>query len=383
MRVLYLNPFSQEVSGPDESLLTMLGRLIPLGIEAHVAIPTAGPQVERYQKLGAAVHVLPLTVLRRQASLGELRRLTASALGSLPALTRLCRRIRPDVIHTNMEVVIDGLLVGRLLGIPHVLHYRGNTLDEPRVVFDVLVRFWTSLSRRVFCISSATAALFESRGRGGRAEVMYNPVDLQSFAAARRDDGLRAEWAAGPHAFLVGTVARLHPRKDLETFLRACAAVAPRVPSARFVVVGTAAGQEEVAYADRLRGLAGDLGIADRVVWAGSRRDIPVVMNSLDLFVLTSRHEGFGRVVAEAMAAGCPVVVSDEGAPPELIEGGRSGLQAHAGDAASFAAQIERLAEDPATRARLAVAGRLRSQAFDADTVAVRMRAAYQSLCHP
>jgi glycosyltransferase involved in cell wall biosynthesis len=280
-----------------------------------------------------------------------------------------------------MEVALDGMLIARMLGIPHVLHYRGNTLDEPRVVFDVLVRLWTLTSRRVFCISKATAALFESRGQGSLTEVMYNPVDLQAFAEARTSAELRAEWAAGaPAPFIVGTVARIHPRKDLETFLRAAAQVAARIPSARFVVVGSAAGEDELAYAERLRALANHLGIESRITWAGARRDIPVVMNSLDLFVLTSRHEGFGRVVAEAMAAGCPVLVSNEGALPELIEDGRSGLQAHAGDPASFADLIESQIREPAERARLASAGRARSRSFDAVALAQRTLSTYRTL---
>ena len=68
MRVLYLNPFSQEVSGPDESLRTLLGALIPRGVEAHVVLPAPGPQVPRYEALGARVHFAPLALLRRDLS---------------------------------------------------------------------------------------------------------------------------------------------------------------------------------------------------------------------------------------------------------------------------------------------------------------------------
>ena len=71
--------------------------------------------------------------------------------------------------------------------------------------------------------------------------------------------------------------------------------------------------------------LVRELGLDGRLTFAGARRDIPAVMRALDLFVLTSRHEGFGRVVAEAMAAARPVVVTDEGALPELVGGGDGG----------------------------------------------------------
>jgi glycosyltransferase involved in cell wall biosynthesis len=191
------------------------------------------------------------------------------------------------------------------------------------------------------------------------------------------------EWGVGPQSLLVGTVARLHPRKDLGTFVRSAALLSQSNPSLRFVVIGASAGEEERAYADQLRGLAVQLGVANRIHWAGARRDIPQVMKALDIFVLPSRHEGFGRVVAEAMASGCPVVVSDEGALPELVKDGRFGIEARAGQPASFAAQIERLISDPRARAYFAGAGRERSRAFDSFKVADAVLATYRKILEP
>src|SRR5450755_383694 len=104
MRVLYLNPFSQEVSGPDESLRTLLAALIPNGVEAHVVLPAPGPQVPRYEAIGATVHFAPLAILRRDLSLGAalypVRLVRAAA-----AVTAIAREIDADLIHTNMEVL--------------------------------------------------------------------------------------------------------------------------------------------------------------------------------------------------------------------------------------------------------------------------------------
>jgi glycosyltransferase involved in cell wall biosynthesis len=379
MRVLYLNPFSQEVSGPDESLRTLLAALIPRGLEAHVVLPAQGPQIPRYEALGARVHTAPLAVLRRDltfaAALYPVRLARAVA-----AIIKLARRTGADLIHTNMEVLLEGGLAARALRLPHVLHYRGNTLDEPKRVFDALVAIWTSTADHVFCISDSTAGIFRRRDHDRKVETLHNPIDLTLFAPGPAPAGLRAALGAGPGDCLIGTVGRIHPRKDLETFVRAAARVGREVPHARFVVVGAAEAEIELGYRDRVAALVRDAGLADRMTFAGARRDIPDVMRALDVFVLTSRHEGFGRVVGEAMAAGCPLVVTDEGAPPDLVGRGRFGLCAAAGDDGAFARQVLALLADApgtAARARLAMEA---ARDFGATAIADRVWSRYRSL---
>jgi len=380
LRVLYLNPFSQEVSGPDESLRTLLAALHPLGVEPHVVLPARGPQVPRYEALGAQVHFAPLALLRRDLSIGaafypaRLARATA-------AVVAIARRVRADLIHTNMEVLLEGALAARILKIPHVLHYRGNTLDRPKLVFDALVGLWTRGADHVYCISGATAEVFRKRGhRDDKVEVLYNPVDVAAFASASASDAVRAELGGRPGAPLIGTVGRVHPRKDLETFVRAAARVAARTPEARFVVVGAAEVPVEKVYAQSISRLVAQLGLQDRVTFAGARRDITAVMHALDIFVLTSRHEGFGRVVAEGMAAGRPVVATAEGALPELLDGGKLGRLAPAEDADAFAEQISGLLADRPAAAALGAAAAAAAQQFEARTIAARVWTRYQAL---
>ena len=380
MRVVYLNPFSQEVSGPDESLLALLTELIPLGVEAHLVLPARGPQVPRYEALGATVHVARLAPLRRDLPAAEMALFPALLLRAAIEVRGIARRVGASLIHTNMEVLLEGGLAARALGIPHVMHYRGNTLDEPRLVFDALTKTWTALADHVYCISRATAAVFETRGRGAKVEVLYNPLDVAAFAGATRSDAVRASLGATGAGPLVGAVGRLHPRKDVETFVRAAALVAARLPEARFVVVGAAEVPVEVEYERRLRALVAELGLGGRVSFAGAQRDVPAVMKALDVFVLTSRHEGFGRVVAEAMAAGRPVVVAREGAPPELVEEDRYGLCAAPADPADFAEKILGVLARPEASAAMAARAAERARGFDARAVAETVLARYRAL---
>jgi glycosyltransferase involved in cell wall biosynthesis len=380
MRVLYLNPFSQQVSGPDESLLGLLEQLVSIGVEPHLVLPAPGPQVNRYERLGVTVHFAPLTILHRKLSLTELATFGPRLARAVSAVTRIARAISADLIHTNMEVVLDGGIVARRLGLPHVLHYRGNTLDRPRLIFDGLTLLWTTFASRILCISRATASVFERRGRGEKVEVVYNPIDTAAFSSAPVAAEVRAQLGAGPGELLVGTIGRIHPRKDVATFVRACARLQAGHSNVRFVVVGPAEAPVELAYLQQVRALSDSLGLRDRLCFAGARRDMPAVMRALDVFVLASRHEGFGRVVGEAMAAGRPVVVTREGALTELVDEGESGLCAAAGDADDFALKIGSLLSQPALRESLGASARSRAATFDGHRVATQVAGIYRQL---
>jgi glycosyltransferase involved in cell wall biosynthesis len=213
-----------------------------------------------------------------------------------------------------------------------------------------------------------------------KVEILYNPVDVEAFNRAERSDEVRRQLGATPADWLVGTVGRIHPRKDIATFLRAGAAAAKSLPRLRLVVVGPAEASEELAYRDDLLRLVDALCIGDRVCWTGTRSDMPRIFKALDVFVLCSRHEGFGRVVAEAIAAGTPAVVTREGALPELVEEERDALFASPGQWDDFARKIGRLCADPALRSRISDRAFVRAQAFSSLGAAATVAAAYERL---
>jgi glycosyltransferase involved in cell wall biosynthesis len=382
LRVLYVTPFAEPVSGPDESLLLLIEQL-GSSVQPLVALPPGSPFRDRYRALGCNLLEGRISRLRRFRGAGEVGRYAMELCQSSGRLLAAARAERVNLVHANMEVCLEAGLVARILGVPCIFHYRGNTLDEPKVVFDVLARVWTTLGDRVFAISEGCADVFRRRGLGDRIEVLYNALELQRFTRrgpATDRARLRAELGLDDDHVVAIAVGRLHPRKDLPTLLRAAALLRSR-PELRWLVVGGAHGPEGAAHEEELRRLLTELGLDSQVQLRGARRDVAALLGASDIFVMTSRHEGFGRAAAEAMAAGLPVVLTREGAFPELVDDGTHGLLCAPADPGAFADAVARLADAPALRTRLGVHARRRAtERYDAARQADRVLEVYQDL---
>jgi glycosyltransferase involved in cell wall biosynthesis len=143
-----------------------------------------------------------------------------------------------------------------------------------------------------------------------RVVVIPNGIDIERFQPDESGrERLRSEWGIGESEIAIGIAGRLHPVKDHETFLRAAAILAPERAEARFVCIGDG-GPDHTSH---LQELAVELGIADKVVWAGMRVDMPAAYSALDINTCCSMSEGFPNGVAEAMACGIPCAVTDVG----------------------------------------------------------------------
>ena len=165
--------------------------------------------------------------------------------------------------------------------------------------------------------------------------------------ALRRGDGASVRRLLVPEGGpLVGIVGRLDRWKGQDVFLRAASLVARRRPDARFAVVGGALIGYEGSYPDDLERLAAELGLADRVHFAGHQDDPYPWLDALDVAVLASEAEPFGLVVVEAMVLGTPVVATAPGGPEEIVEHGRSGLLVPSGAHEELATAILRVLDD-------------------------------------
>lgn len=183
-----------------------------------------------------------------------------------------------------------------------------------------------------------------------------NGVDPARLVSTRRT--LRTELGLAEDATLLGMIANFYAdrRKDQLTVCKALPKLLARDPAAHFVFVGSSASAQHLF--DECVSFCRQQGISDRVHFLGKRADIPDVLSSLDLFLLSSRWEGSPIAVMEAMMMGVSTVLSDIGPLKEVSSDGRYAVLFRSGDADDLASKLIQLVSDPESRKRLAAAAR-------------------------
>jgi glycosyltransferase involved in cell wall biosynthesis len=303
-----------------------------------------GPLLERYRAAGVRVEDFAFRGLRHP-----------DAVTMVPRHVRWLRAHGIDVLHAHDKYSnMYGALIGRLARVPLLIASRRFENHGARR-FAVGNRVAYHLADRALANSDGVGALLVREGiPPAKVAVVPNFLDDAAFEpappAARA--AFAAELALPADAIVVGCVARLVPVKDHPTLLRAFADVARAEPRAVLVLVGD--GPSRAA----LEALAGELGVAHAVRFAGQRENAVNLHQSFDVSTLSSVSEGFPNTVIEALAAAVPVVATDVGAVRDAVVDGRTGLVVPAGDSAAFGRALLALVRDPARRAALGAEGR-------------------------
>jgi glycosyltransferase involved in cell wall biosynthesis len=302
----------------------------------------------------------PLAVLRRSKYLNPRGALflARAAVRSTRMAVRIIRKYGIDVVHTNTATVLTGALAARAAGVPHVWHVHEIFRPSDARVFPPLL---DALAARVVVVSNAAArSLVEQRpSLEGKVTVVRNGVEPGPFrnVTAGEVERVRREWGAAPGEKIVGMVGRIGMWKGENDFLRMAAIVREQAPGTRFAIVGGTFDRRDYLL-DELRERAAAMGLRDAVVVTGLREDVPAVMGALDVLAhLPDRPEPFGLAPAEAMAAGKPAVVTDQGALSEVVQHGVTGYVVAPGDVEAAARYVSGLLADGGLRDRMGRAG--------------------------
>ncbi len=381
IRILYVSPFDFGVSGADESLLTIVGHIPRSEFEPHVVLPPGSPYADRFAQAGAQVHKMKISRLKRTINpfywLVWMIRFPFEVMG----VFRLIRDLKIDLVHVNMESTLAAGFAARLRKVPLVYHYRGNVSDRPTWFFAPYLRILVGLADHIFVISGAVAQIFFKRGLREGVEVIYNAVDLCRFRETEGGDYFSDRDPRFRRKKAVTYLGRIHPRKRIRDFIDAAAGVHGKDPEVVFAVVGgnPSIGLEQT-HEEELRTYLDTLKPRPPVFFFGRDPDIASILNASQLLVIPSLEEGFGRVVIEAMAAGVPVVASESGAFPEVLEGGKYGRLVPPFRPDLLAGAIRESLADPRRTERIEKARAYARSSFDIESHVKRLVERYHKL---
>ena len=292
-------------------------------------------------------------------------------------IARLVRREKIQLLHThNAGAHLYGAIGARLAGVP-VLHteHTGKTFEagQSRRANRFAARF-TNYTVAV----SADNARFICAEEGvdpARLKVLPNGIPLSPVVSQLDRATILRQLGLPAGARVIGTVGRLVPVKNYPLLIEAFAQLRRNQPDLHLLFIGDGPIRTE------LEAQAQTLQIASSVHFLGMRSDVSDLLRLLDVFVLSSLSEGLSIALLEAMAAGCPIVVTAVGGNRELIQDGATGLLVPSGDVDSLATAIARLLQSPTLAHQLGAAARdLAHAQYSVEAMCSQYEALYRQL---
>jgi glycosyltransferase involved in cell wall biosynthesis len=306
-------------------------------------------------------------------------------LKALAKLYRLIKRERPQIVHTHTaKAGFLGRLTAWLAGVPLILHtYHGHVLHGYYSPIKTRLLRWMekALARITDCIVAVSPQVkneLVAYGVASPDKITVIPLgfELGPFLSCQQHRGeFHRELGLDDGIQLVGIVARIFPIKNHRLFLDAASRVAASGNTVRFVIVGDGIllpGMEDYAR---------KLGISDRVIFTGWRRDLPRIYADLNILAVSSDNEGTPVSGIEAMASGVPVVGTKVGGLPDMINDGENGFLVPPRDPEALAEAILRLLRDPELASRMGRAGQtIAKERFKIQRLISDMEGLYQNL---
>jgi glycosyltransferase involved in cell wall biosynthesis len=293
----------------------------------------------------------------------------------LGGLVRILRQHRFDVLHAHkFGSNLWGTLIGSACRVPalvaheHSWSYEG---DAARAWLDgnVIGR----LANRFVAVSTADAERMVSREGVRPEKIVVIPNAYIPSSAAHHAD-VRAELGLDAAVPLVGIAAVLRPEKRIDVLLQAHAKVRAALPGAQLVIAGDGDCRQDLERQSR------ELGIGDAVHFLGARTDVDSVLRAVDVAALSSDREGSPLLMFECMASQTPLVATDVGGVPDVVEQGRTGLLVPRRDPDALAEGLLSLLNDPERRAAMAAVGTEVLQRYTIKAITDRFAELYDTL---
>ena len=333
-RILYYS-HTRQVSGGERVLLTMLSVLDREQYEPLCACPFTGSGNldEVLRAHGEQVLEAPALEARFTSNPLRLAQYVGSFVSAIRSFRKSIATVKPDLLHANS--VRAGIVATLATTGTHTKVLWHIHDDLPAHPISTAIRHLAFRSRRsrFVAVSHATARVFAGgMPFGFRLQVLHNAVDTARFPRKISPldpaaQAFRSELGIAGNDFLITSIGMINPRKGQLELVQVWADVQsnlahlPASRKAHLAIVGAPLFNKDYLYEQRVHELARPLDTRNPLHFTGSRQDIPAILRASDLFVLNAAVEPFGLVLLEAIASGTPIVATDVGGIPEIVQG--------------------------------------------------------------
>lgn len=296
--------------------------------QVELACPSYGPMKKQVEELGIKVHDV---YMKRQISL-------ISDLRACLQLIKLVKKIKPDIIHIHSSKAgVLGRIAAYVTGVPCIYNAHGwsfsmNISNKKKKFYATIERICAKLTKKIINISDYEQQLAIQYNIAPKSKMItiYNGIDVDKYNGKFDKNTILSELNIPKDAFIVGMVGRLAKSKSPETFLKIAERISMLVKNSFFILVGDGELRKDVEKSIVEKGLT------NKVKITGWTNEVAEYISVFDIGILTSKWEGFGLVLAEYMASGKPIVASNVGGIPTVIENNRNGILVDSNDIDGF-----------------------------------------------
>jgi glycosyltransferase involved in cell wall biosynthesis len=344
---------------------------IALGIdkgnfESHIwCLSKGGSIADELKEKGASVKILgissyfnPLNILK---------------------LATLLKKAKPDIVHTHGYFAsVIGRIAANYARVPVLFNHVHSTYWDYKKRNLFIEKLLSKHTQTIICCSEAVRNFVTKNEKidPSKTIVIYNGVDVERFSNSKYISAKRMELGINPNDPVIGTVSSLTPHKGHKYLLLAAREILETFSSTKFLFVGDGGLKEE------LEDQAKNLNIFSNVIFTGTRKNIPELLNLIDIFVLpSSSREGLGISIIEAMAVEKPVVATNIGGVPEVVEDGKTGILVPPKNPEALAGAVIELLNNPGKTKEMGRLGRLRiKEKFTTGNMISEIEILYRSL---
>jgi glycosyltransferase involved in cell wall biosynthesis len=346
--ILYLHNESV-MGGAEISLLNLVKRLNNELFIPHFACSKEGPFTDELRKIEIPPDFVQFPSIRWPNPV--------QIFNTIRNLIDIIKKKQINLIHSNQpRSNLFGAIAAKIKSIPIVWHER--CLERGRFDSDNIFSF---LPDRIICNSSAVRNRFTKGAKtDAKIRTILNGVDLREFNPELNGSVIRKEFNIGEDEPVIGTIGRIDPEKGYEYFLESARIILQDVWNVRFLVVGGAFNKSSLALEKSLYEMSVEKGIDKKTIFTGFRSDIPQLLAGMDVVVLPSEIDACSRVLFESMAMRKPLVATNAGGTPEIVQDGITGLLVKPNDASDMAKCIKKLLDDKYLAEQYGKAGRKR-----------------------